>query len=593
MNFLKLLPNELIFSFIGRYHEISPNKSNTQSVLDLFGNRKDNIFRELPSSISFFSKKINLDEMEIVNYHTLFRFYAPFMESFQANKILEDMLKCTVKNTRYTGGIYQNPFPVYRHLKYCTRCFQEGKHYWNRDHQVVGIRVCSLHNELLIASSFIVPDEIFPYQGKNLNDDVVMIKSCPQDKMPTFFDIYYAENVNKLLNHDFPLIGLKEINRRYKELLKIKGYADGNNRISMKKLVSDFLDFFGKEKLSDYYSDIHLNKRGNWIENFFYLPNTFRHPIRHLLLLFFLGIDIETFLTSDDLLFLPFGEGPWICFNPVCSKYKTASIKRCEITGKKNKLRGRFRCDCDFEYNRSISGSSEEFTVIKYGLLWEERLIQLLQDRSISIKKIAKELHVTQLTVIRKRDRLIYQNYFSYKSQTDMQRTKWLKVLKENKDMTITSIRKIHNGLYLWLFRNDKKWLNENLPIKYRKKISHYKKDWIMMDQELSEKIESAVHQLTVNQIKLRRITINMIAKSLNCKSILPKYIDKLPQTKMKIQNHLESEENFIKRKIDIISKRLATRGLKLTKSRLINWCNLSGKCSNEALQYIGELLKK
>src|SRR5699024_10036119 len=80
------------------------------------------------------------------------------------------------------------------------------------------------------------------------------------------------------------------------------------------------------------------------------------------------------------------------------------------------------------------------------------------------------------------------------------------------------------------LYRHDKKWLFNNLPINQIKGKPKATVDWESRDCEYYSKIKRLYEELIMLD-KPARITISVIGKRLGILSNLEKHLDKLPQT--------------------------------------------------------------
>jgi hypothetical protein len=82
-------------------------------------------------------------------------------------------------------------------------------------------------------------------------------------------------------------------------------------------------------------------------------PRTTAHPIKHILLIRFIGLTPEQFF-EEDMVYHPFGEGPWLCLNAAENHYKQPVIDDCKVTRdyKTGVPVGTFTCSCGFFYSR-------------------------------------------------------------------------------------------------------------------------------------------------------------------------------------------------------------------------------------------------
>lgn len=119
-------------------------------------------------------------------------------------------------------------------------------------------------------------------------------------------------------------------NRYYNLLLKNK-LAYYNGRIKNNKLFKAFQNYYSSSFLKLLGCSIESNHR-SWIFRLFdkSKSNVIHHPVRHLLMMNFLGISAREFLTSF-IEYEPFVEAPYPCLNRASVHFGELRIQTCEI----------------------------------------------------------------------------------------------------------------------------------------------------------------------------------------------------------------------------------------------------------------------
>ncbi len=363
-------------------------------------------------------------------------------------------------------------------------------------------------------------------------------------------------------------IGQEELSRRYIFLLFQKGYCNYAGRFSdFATFQQDFEQFIGGDYLSRINLQLSNKPESSWLYRILRGKKTTHHPLKHILLILFLGLSVEEFLNMD--IPAPFGNPPWPCLNPVCADYKKNTIQSIEIRKSvyTNGLPiGIFRCECGFEYQRTGPDQLEtdKFKIGKmiiYGELWEQALQDLLLDSSLSMREIAKRLGADSNTIIKHaKKRGVWPRLMNgisdipgvdFREKPDglliamaekisFYREKWLMCILSNPQDGVRNLRKKVVGTYTWLYRNDREWLFQNSPPKVK---AHYKNrvDWENRDRELSGQIKELADRILSRPGKLVQITISSIGRELNCLSLLQKFICKLPFTRAALLNCVET----------------------------------------------------
>ena len=124
-----------------------------------------------------------------------------------------------------------------------------------------------------------------------------------------------------------------------------------------------------------------------------------------------------------------------------------------------------------------------------------------------------------------------------------------------NKGILRTALRKQCKKEYVYLYRYDKAWLFENLPIKAERKIDNRRIDWNARDKEYLKVLKEKYKEL-INDNEMIRITKGSLSKPLGILSNIQKKLEYLPLTKNFFDEVCESTEEFqIRRAKTVIDK--------------------------------------
>jgi hypothetical protein len=153
------------------------------------------------------------------------------------------------------AGIMASAIATPQYFRFCLKCLQEdsnkyGETYWHRLHQIPGVLFCPSHKIPL-------QDSKTPLQGFNKHEyytanpetcyfdcDRPNYSSAIAEKLITL-----AQDVSILIEEIYPSKTLEWFTKRYQTLLIVKGYANTNGRVQQKKLIDDFVLFYGKDFL--------------------------------------------------------------------------------------------------------------------------------------------------------------------------------------------------------------------------------------------------------------------------------------------------------------------------------------------------------
>ncbi|HYE10180.1 MAG TPA: TnsD family Tn7-like transposition protein [Patescibacteria group bacterium] len=431
----------------------------------------------------------------------------------------------------------------------------------------------------------------------------------------------------KVLTHDvnwifdnFTLIkDIKDFREKYLAILKEIGLATSTGRVYQAELLQSFVNYYGNTLLKLLQSDIDYNNQDNWVSSIVRKHRKAFHPLRHLLLMKFLAGSAEKFynLSAE---YNPFGKGPWICLNAAADHYKEPVIKELDITHcMDTKLPvGTFKCSCGFIYSRRGPDTSNEDKyrigrIKAFGTVWEDKLKKYVEDEKLSMRETARRLNVDPNTVKKYASALELNNSWDsescksgvtkridYSCQTDIYeskktqyRSQWVDIIKSNPGQSAAVLRNAAEGVYMWLYKNDKVWLNTNTPKLDIRKNKANRVDWKERDKQLFRLAREALNEIIQMESKPTRITISRIGKATGNLALLEKHLAKLPLTKRYLLDHIESIEAFQKRRVIWAANELNKNGEELKKWKIIRKAGLRSEYKDEIDGAIDEIVER
>ncbi|WP_157834983.1 TnsD family Tn7-like transposition protein, partial [Desulfofalx alkaliphila] len=406
-----------------------------------------------------------------------------------------------------------------------------------------------------------------------------------------------ARGAKYLLNNTVDQRPLEWFQKQYLNRLISRGMANVNGRVQQEKLITEFVNYYGEEFLNNVNSMVSNNYEFNWLSSLVRKPRKSMHPIRHLLLTEFLGMTIDE-LFKEEYQYKPFGEGPWLCLNAGAEHYKQPVITDLKIRydSKKKKPIGTFKCSCGFVYARQGPDMVKEDRykigrIKEFGKVWETKLGELI-IQNLSLREIAKRLNVDPMTVKKYANKLglimVTQEATRIppveirdtknkpiENVRATNREKWLELIGNYPDKSKTELRQLNKGLYAWLYRNDKKWLNINSPSKKPALVENNRVNWGERDKEILLKVKETVEEMLSYEGKPERITVSRVGKKIGKLGLLEKHLNKLPQTKEFFGNYVENLQDFRTRKINWAIKELIAEGKELKEWRIVRKARL------------------
>lgn len=616
--------DELLYSIIARYHIRSGNTSPKQTIEELFNSRTVAAVIDLPSNITRLINNMPINseytEEELISKHTLYQFYTAFLPSSRAGMIFESMKSHNGGDIHMRAGIMASTIAPPSHFLFCPECLKEdieryGETYWHRIHQIPGVLICPTHKILLQRSLVSVhgenKHEFFPASEKNCIDNSSDLYSV--DVTENLFTL--SKDIEYLLNKNIERKEFEWFRRHYVSKLIEMDLATAKGRVRQRELIDGFRNFYGAEVLAIVQSDINYDEENNWLSSLVRKPKKSTHPIRHLLFLRYLGISLEE-IFERKYEYKPFGSGPWICLNAAAEHYKKAVVQNLDITydAKIKKAIGTFSCSCGFVYSRQGPDITEEDKYrigrIKiFGPVWEDRLKTLVNEKKLSLRQIAKQLNVSAKTVNKYSHRLGLNLYWKsskeskekvvsgrlvsasidieQESKLEKNRKEWIVLMNKYPNKSKTEIRQLCKATYTWLYRNDRRWLDNNSPIIKVVVSNKNRVDWDKRDSDILIKVNEAVNKLLSSDNKPERIS--RIGKMLGILSLLEKHLDKMPKTKRYLESVVENKTDFQIRRIRWAARELEREGQEIKEWKVIRKANIR----EEYVEELSDILKQ
>lgn len=566
-HFPTLFEDELLYSGIARYHRSSGNRTQKQTVEDLFGDKLVCSTVDLPSHLAELSRRLQASYSveRLIQNHTLFSYYSYYLNEDKCAQVKALMMQGTFTGAVHASlgliaGLIKSP----TFLKYCPVCYQEEsgwyEPYWHRSHQLPGVVFCEKHKVPLRKSNVI-------WSTRDHKFTFIPISQLVEDNIQ-IFDIGSSWEGHLRFIADQSARILKSSSQKntpnYTIALQKKGYLTVGNRTRINKLIHDFKYFYTEELLHFLQCDITSTGNDTWLHKLARGNGEITQPLRHLLLCRFLNQSTETETLSNQ--FKPFGDGPWPCLNKVASHHGTMVIENCNVTrcSKTSLPVGTFRCTCGFVYSRTGPdiNTDDRFKIgrIKaFGHLWYEKLEELKSSNN-SLRTKAKMLGVDPKTV--------------------------------KKQSGFLSLH-IQSFDYSQSFKAKGNITKRNIPISAG--TLDLRVDWGERDEFLVLEVRTAIKKIKIMD-EPHRITVSSIVRNISSSDlsikILKNSLEKLPLTKELIESSIESTEAYQLRRLIRAANRLQESELS-TGWRILKLAGLNHPLRKRVLEKYNELILK
>lgn len=532
--FPTLYEDELLYSGIARYHVISGNKTQRQTIDDLFGNRSVCATADLPSHLT--SLVVNLNGQytshQIINGHTLLPYYAYFMQQKKIQQVQSLMENGSKQGKVHASlGLLASSVKLPAKLRFCTECYKTDSEicepYWHRCHQLPGVIICPWHKSILKVSAveYATLHHKFSFVPLAMRGESDYTEPAIDVNWLDYLE-FIAVQSNLLLQSQAKS---KEETASYRRVLPMEKYQTVGGRVRFNRLMQDFRNLYTDELLEYLDCDVDPNSSDTWLHKIIRDQEEITHPLRHLLLIGFIEKSVGVFsATSNNH---PFGSGPWPCLNKAADHYNQSVVEKCVVTrcSTTSKPVGTFHCSCGFVYSRRGPDTCDEARnrigrIKAFGPVWYDKL-RRLNETSTSLRQKAKILGVDPGTVKNQTEHLNTNKAVLHKTRSQSQSTRSRR--NNEKGCSLTKV-------------------NQRV-------------DWNQRDEILYDVVAKTVEQM--KQLpNPQRISLASIARhtdSGNLKHKLMKNLNKLPKTNEFIKKHVDSTETYQIRRLTWAANKL------------------------------------
>jgi Tn7-like transposition protein D/TniQ protein len=585
-------PDEILYSVWARLCDDVRYQSKQDVLRELFGSKHYRGGVDLPRHLGSFVDHLPFGHTYTVDWfierHTLLPFYRPFLPPERIKRVRELMINDGDDNPiTSTLGVVRRETRSPLRLRYCPSCVEHdrelfGECYWHRLHQVLGVEVCPIHmtflenSPVLAKGPFAVRECISAERAIQATPSRVAVSSSFYKEL---MDI--AADALCLLTTSCDRSGHDFLRRQYQALLSQRGYIARDGRIRLCEFLVSFADYYPPELLHLLHSEFtHMRyPRRSWPARALDSRQS-QHPVHHLLVLHFLGCKAETFFQQDLQPLKPFGDGPWPCLNPASEHYQQRTIISYELKRGRDRLVGRFACECGFTYTRPGPDHSPEDAfrrerILSFGTVWEMKLREYWSDLTVSRDEISSRLGIPQSTLNslivklqlprprnpswKQRSKVLQR----YSAETiSWHREQWLILVREFPGESRTFLLRKRRKLYRWLDLHDNAWLIAHSPPRKKRQSALSRRvklqalgkaieDKENCDIRTAERVSSVARSLKMPSDTPKKVTFQAILKEVPELIGVRSRPKDYPRTRRVLKEVLETKEEYGLRKIE------------------------------------------
>lgn len=482
---LDWLPDETLFSWCSRYHQLSANSLARVTCRQLFGHTQIGSAHDIPARIDeFLSRNSYLakSSQELILARTMLPFYLPFKSNAVGEDAVASMGGSGVNHLRFRLGMPSGGLGAAHPLKACPQCMAEDRQnhgwaYWHWSHQFPGIWYCALHKQPLLISTIKI-DQAARFQwGLPTHTQLYELPQFTGQQVRS----QQQKAILRIANHAMRLVEtgsgtFADINRLANVLrnrLMEKGLASSSGRIRWRELLKSLQahrecvglmpEFIERE------CESLLNSQ---ISNLVTGRSTI-HPLKYLVYIDWLYGDWKKFQSEYmDYQVISETEGPSKPSN-TCSKGLIDERYQIALdflaAGKLSPSAIARKLGVDPSTIAAWAAKNQIETQRRPKVLhakMRERAVSALRI-GVSKNDVAKECGISVVTVtrlLRSVPGLADQWHLCRQNECRQNsRYSWINVLPLAKALGVTMARRLVPAAYIWLYRNDRDWLDESL----------------------------------------------------------------------------------------------------------------------------------
>ena len=521
-------PDEILYSRFIRY-SLTSGEITTQLLKRLFGKNKVVLHPYLTAYVNNLAKLFNEDTNNLIEKQTLFPIFSFYLSHYSDSiRLAQCGNNGALVLRRCQLPSFKNKVPLV--IKSCPICikhdiYKYGVAYWHRTHQIPGITACVKHCVRLNQVDMSVASRLHYDLLPQLTNNKVIVASRKELILSDF-----ATGLLSLLdNNTNTSISLIQV---YRDQLDKRGFVTKRGRIRRTKLITCFINFW-----------LELTRESRLIfpvsfkdYNFFrglLDDNAPQHPFKHFLFSSWL------FDTPNELFKEPEKERLIVCKQlnyPEAKNIKMQSLcllKNGHSLAEVSRLTGKSRCylkriaeldDIALNLKPKILTAQIKKKIFRFAELGFHR--KIIADKFKVSTGSIEQIISSYPGLVQRRKRI------HFESKRRRSKVKILRYLRTKPQAYRKDVKKSCNAEFFWLYNNDNRWLEENLPAAMKVE-QHSGIDWQKRDIELSERVKELLLPLDD-----RHISRTDLDKWLGGHGWLTKYKAKLPLT-MAVYNDL------------------------------------------------------
>lgn len=565
---LDWLPGESFFSLCSRHHRYWGHRLADATTRVLFGGRRIGSCHDLPSGLNRFDERTSGrlgSAGSIARNRTLITYYKAFLAPSETDAAVERMRSQNIAHLKLRLGILTSRFRANHPLKACLACMQRDREltgwaYWHLEHQYPGVWICPDHEQPL-RESVLKATGVERFQWHLPDTAQFRQVTLPLWTNSTIDRLAQFSNTSLALvrgTTENPL-SPDRLHLLYRHEIARRGWLSPSGSLRLKELAPDFVSFI---KPARECAELRAFA-ATACEAQAQLPALLRapiegtHPLRHVAIIVWLYGDGDRFLDAYRQLndaALPEDNleeahpGPQSQAASQENTRQAARLKLAELVQRQGLSMRAAAMQLGVQTETAMAWASE------MGLHVKRRPKRLKDDvRASAIAKllagedkqsVAHAANVSEVAItklLRTETGLHLAWHAARRKQASGKaQGAWLRCIQEHPGIGIKLARAMEPAAYAYLYRNERAWLDANLPApSVRTPGNHSSIRWDQRDLEFSQAVKLAVLRLFERKSGHRPLKFPELLQELPDLKAKLRALDRLPLTRRAIEHAL------------------------------------------------------
>jgi hypothetical protein len=582
------LPDELLYSYLGRVAELNSLGACKSRLRKFFGTNDRSAVIDLPMGLDTLQQQLGLNSpwkstTEMIESATTYPYHRPFL-TFPRRARVEKALACGEgKAVKTAMGRVANGFGANPPLRYCLECrsldtVTFGCPYWHRAHQLPGVCFCYIHGAVLTRVALESAGQKFRFCLVPLIET-----DAVSSQEPDFHQAEFALLSKDVLNSRLGDFDNRDFCHAYKSEARKQGFASargvdyGALAAAMRTYYSDFEGFPHRLRLLSSDRDPLC-----WLKTAIGRPDRASHPICHLLLINFLFKSISNFasqvLATIEVEMYQRRPNHIQCASSAATSPSLESYLRDTTLSCRQVARAVGLSVTTIVYKRQALGvpvATRPKRLDREHVAAIQSQIDNMQPHEVAAKAGVSLSTVYRLRLSHAAERKQAAERV-HKAAVDTRRSRWAHAL-ESSEGNLSAARATAPSDYAWLYRNDRDWLLTQPRVAQRPDLTWNRVNWAERDAKYCVAVLKN-HRKFTSTSTYRRVSRAVLLHGLDDKQV-SKNASKLPSLMRLLSWLVETTLQFHIRKISIAVDLLESQGLVASEWRVQKVSNIARWC--------------